>query len=219
MAIVLLQSWLLFIFSKVGKIKPATRSIAMEVIRAAYANGHKVRFLWGMSLTGSEHPSGRAIDFMVYDREAGDFIRNYIWNMRKRHHLRHVIWWQHITSTVVQPGKVRLMADRGSTTENHKDHVHAMWFDYEYEAPAVTDRHLVAYPGHQHWEKGKDDHHVEQIQKRLTQLGFYKGAIDGKFGPQTGKGVRAFQKKRGLTVDGYVGRKTWGALNIYNRAA
>ena len=76
---------------------------------------------------------------------------------------------------------------------------------------------LVPYPGHVHHATGPDDHHVEQIQKRITQLG-YPLTADSAFGPKTDAGVRWFQKLKGLTVDGRVGPKTWAALKIHNRA-
>ena len=78
-------------------------------------------------------------------------------------------------------------------------------------------RSLVPYPGHVHHLTGPDDHHVEQVQKRITQLG-YPLTADSAFGPKTDAGVRWFQKLKGLTVDGRVGPKTWAALKIYNRA-
>jgi hypothetical protein len=78
-------------------------------------------------------------------------------------------------------------------------------------------RALVPYPGHVHHAAGTDDHHVEQIQKRITQLG-YPLTADSAFGPKTDAGVRWFQRLKGLTVDGRVGPKTWAALKIYNRA-
>ena len=80
-----------------------------------------------------------------------------------------------------------------------------------------TGRALVPYPGHVHHLTGPDDHHVEQIQKRITQLG-YPLTADSAFGPKTEAGVRWFQKLKGLTVDGRVGPKTWAALKIHNRA-
>lgn len=80
-----------------------------------------------------------------------------------------------------------------------------------------TARALVPYPGHVHHLTGPDDHHVEQVQKRITQLG-YPLTPDSAFGPKTDAGVRWFQRLKGLTVDGRVGPKTWAALKIYNRA-
>ncbi|MGL5851642.1 MAG: hypothetical protein ACRCZD_12760 [Phycicoccus sp.] len=113
--------------SKLGSIQPATRSIAREVFDAASAAGHDIWFMWGMG-GGNEHGSGRALDLMVRNAEAGEWIRKYLWGHRVRLRLRHVIWAQTITSTRVQPGVRRRMADRGSVTENHYDHIH-VWFE------------------------------------------------------------------------------------------
>jgi N-acetyl-anhydromuramyl-L-alanine amidase AmpD len=77
-----------------------------------------------------------------------------------------------------------------------------------------TQAPLVPYPGHQHHIDSRDDHHVEQIQKRLKQLGHYTGPIDESFGPATRSAVIAFQRSKRLTADGFVGPKTWAALAI-----
>ena len=53
---------------------------------------------------------------------------------------------------------------------------------------------------------------VRNLQKRLTALGFDTGGIDGEFGKQTDAAVRAFQKAKGLTVDGVAGADTMAAL-------
>ena len=47
-----------------------------------------------------------------------------------------------------------------------------------------------------------------QIQKDLAKLGFYKGPINGKYGPMTRAAVRAFQKENGLAPDGKYGKIT-----------
>ena len=54
---------------------------------------------------------------------------------------------------------------------------------------------------------------VREVQKRLKELGYYKGSADGDFGPATEKAVIAFQKANGLTADGKVGEKTLAKLN------
>jgi putative chitinase len=43
------------------------------------------------------------------------------------------------------------------------------------------------------------------LQKELAAAGFYLGDIDGDFGP---KSIKAFQRSRGLMVDGVIGPKT-----------
>lgn len=54
---------------------------------------------------------------------------------------------------------------------------------------------------------------VRAVQKRLKELGYYKGAADGDFGPATEEAVKAFQKANGLTADGKVGQKTLAKMN------
>lgn len=49
---------------------------------------------------------------------------------------------------------------------------------------------------------------VRLVQKRLQELGYYTGSIDGDFGLSTDKAVKAFQKANGLTADGKIGPKT-----------
>ena len=54
---------------------------------------------------------------------------------------------------------------------------------------------------------------VELLQESLNALGFDSGAADGIFGDRTEGAVRAFQRSRGLGVDGVAGRgETWPAL-------
>ena len=55
---------------------------------------------------------------------------------------------------------------------------------------------------------------VKQIQTKLKNWGYYNGNIDGIFGSETEKAVKAFQRKNNLTVDGIVGDKTLKELGI-----
>ena len=62
------------------------------------------------------------------------------------------------------------------------------------------------------YRRGSKGEHIKQIQRRLKQLGHYRGKVDGGFGPGTEKAVRAFQRAQRLAVDGKVGVGTWAAL-------
>lgn len=55
---------------------------------------------------------------------------------------------------------------------------------------------------------------VRKIQSKLKQLGHYSGSVDGIYGTQTQKAVKAFQKKCGLTADGIAGPKTLKYLGL-----
>ena len=59
---------------------------------------------------------------------------------------------------------------------------------------------------------GMSDANVKMIQKRLSDLGFSIGNIDGIFGEKTKNAVMEFQRMRGLDADGIVGEKTWNVL-------
>jgi lysozyme len=59
-----------------------------------------------------------------------------------------------------------------------------------------------------------DDDDVRDLQAGLKRLGFYKGAVDGDFGPKTEAAVIDFQRVKGLTVDGLAGKATRAAIGI-----
>jgi N-acetylmuramoyl-L-alanine amidase len=53
---------------------------------------------------------------------------------------------------------------------------------------------------------------VARVQENLQIRGFYDGAIDGIFGPDTEAAVMEFQASAQLAADGVVGPATWQAL-------
>jgi hypothetical protein len=55
---------------------------------------------------------------------------------------------------------------------------------------------------------------VKNLQKRLKELGFNPGVIDGEFGPGVQAAVLAFQNSKGLLADGAAGPRTLSALGL-----
>ena len=62
-------------------------------------------------------------------------------------------------------------------------------------------------------KKGASGDSVKALQRRLKELGYYTGSVDGDFGENTEKAVKAFQQNNGLEVDGKAGSKTMTKLN------
>lgn len=72
-----------------------------------------------------DHPSGRAIDAMVYnDSATGQAMADWVRANASKYNVDYVIWNQRIWSVARSSEGWRFMADRGSATANHKDHVH-----------------------------------------------------------------------------------------------
>lgn len=63
-------------------------------------------------------------------------------------------------------------------------------------------------------KKGSRGPAVQELQQKLTSLGYSTNGVDGVFGLNTENAVRKFQKARKLTADGIVGPATKKALGI-----
>jgi peptidoglycan hydrolase-like protein with peptidoglycan-binding domain len=55
---------------------------------------------------------------------------------------------------------------------------------------------------------------VRNVQGRLRELGFYRGDIDGVWGPSTQTAIEQFQQGRGLQVNGQLNPVTMQALGL-----
>ena len=60
--------------------------------------------------------------------------------------------------------------------------------------------------------KGSSGDAVKKLQTKLKEKGFFTGTISGTYGTDTVDAVKAFQKSKGLTVDGIAGPNTQHAL-------
>ena len=66
------------------------------------------------------------------------------------------------------------------------------------------------------YRQGSTGDAVRIIQTKLSNWGYFSGAIDGIYGPKTEEAVKYFQRKNGLTADGVVGPATLRALGMSN---
>jgi len=61
--------------------------------------------------------------------------------------------------------------------------------------------------------QGNSGEDVKNVQQILKDNGYYNGPVNGNFSASTTSAVKAFQKAKGLTVDGIVGENTQSKLN------
>ena len=78
---------------------------------------------------------------------------------------------------------------------------------------AAAPRHLVVLAPGSGYQPAAGSTPVRALQRRLTDLGFAPGPIDGRYGPHTTLAVERFQHARGLTVDGIMGARSFTALD------
>ena len=63
---------------------------------------------------------------------------------------------------------------------------------------------------------GEESQDVRDMQSKLKSKGYYKGKVDGKFGPETRRAVRKFQEAIGITVDGKNKENAINFLKIFS---
>ena len=94
----------------------------------------------------------------------------------------------------------------GKTTDRGWTH-YAVPVGLDGDVPVPTTKPTI--------RRGSTGPYVVECQNDLIQLGYSVGSTgaDGKFGANTEKAVKSFQKEHGLSVDGIVGQMTWAALD------
>ena len=130
------------------------------------------------------------------------------------------------TSTVVAITLVVLAVlttSAAARTRPPHAHVSASWHGRAIQAPLPRPQRIRAVwpPG---WSAGAvgrgtgyvrpgGSRRVRDVQRRLTQIGYRPGPVDGLFGPRTEAATRWFQYKHGLPTSGRVGRLTLAVLH------
>jgi hypothetical protein len=61
---------------------------------------------------------------------------------------------------------------------------------------------------------GYADSTVAVVQRRLSELGYYHGVVDGVIGPRTRGAIAAFESRNGLAVDGTISRPLLNRLGL-----
>ena len=59
---------------------------------------------------------------------------------------------------------------------------------------------------------------VEEMQRRLMELGYFRDSVDGQFGPKTKEALINFQRENSLPANGVLDRKTREALYAQDAA-
>jgi uncharacterized protein YgiM (DUF1202 family) len=111
--------------SSLDKLEPNGKAAVLEV-RSKFPQITTIYGWRSSSDYSSDHPNGRAVDFMIPDYKnntaLGDAVAQYFIDNLSRVHGTYVIWRQRIWTPY--NGKWKAMEDRGSDTANHMNHVH-----------------------------------------------------------------------------------------------
>jgi putative peptidoglycan binding protein len=88
----------------------------------------------------------------------------------------------------------------------------ATYYDDGYSAEYAPDQYAPdARTNQPEYDAGSQ---VSNVQSALAREGYYDGAIDGRLGPATEKGLRRYQRDHGLPVTGNIDRAVTQALRL-----
>ena len=164
----------------------------------------------------------------------GDKIANMLVSVAKKYRIRHLIWYGRIYRTRYGTwGTLPGRNSRSSISDWHYDHIHVQFeanagkeFKFSGNAantPAYTPasaKTVRPFSINNLWaaiaaNPRYYDGNTTTVQAKLKALGYYKGKIDGYFGPETITAYAAFQRAQGYTgndADGIPGVKSLALL-------
>ena len=134
-----------------------------------------------------DHPSGRALDIMVGSLALGDAIKDYLFANNSVFQMQYALWKQAQWNDATNPIP---MADRGSPTQNHYDHVHAYFTDSPYPTAGFDYGPVPEGAGTAYFGAGGGSWFNPALQAAKAILGKItstifaplKGALNSKFG-------------------------------------
>ena len=197
---------------------------AREIYRATRSSMAHVWLGRGRDRTG-EHVTGRALDVIISSavgvratgtrKVNGDKLANWLVQNAKKWHIRQIIWFGRIYRTRYGNwGKLPGRDRNSSVSDWHYDHIHILFEDTKGDinpgdlvplssTPVATPnsaRTVRPFAIANLWwaiRSRRYDGNTTTVQGLLKKAGYYKGAIDGYFGPETVKAYAAWQRANG----------------------
>lgn len=192
--------------SKMGAVRKEVKEKVLQLIEESYQKGIFVQISSGQrTLTEQAH---------LYGKGRPD----YYWNGKRYGSHGNIV-------TYAKPGESNHHDGRAvDFFLVTKDGKKAIWTVNDRWIQAANIAKSLGFRWGGDWTSFKDYAHLElplnngrkateDIQKKLSRLGYSPGPIDGIFGRRTEKAVKAFQHNEDLEVDGIVGPITTQRLN------
>ena len=151
--------------------------------------------------SGSQHIKGKAIDCRFYKGNTSVSAKE-VCCKAQDYGFKGIAY---INANYVHLDNRTIGKYRGDETKGYSNNVGGDFYSYfgikKDEAKYNLTRTL---------KKGSKGDDVKQLQKTLIELGYSVGkyGADGSFGNDTGNAVKKFQKAKGITQDGLVGKNT-----------
>ena len=88
------------------------------------------------------------------------------------------------------------------------------YYDGDYYDNGYASSEYSQEPAQSEYDNGNADSSVSQVQAALAREGYYRGSIDGSFGPATRNALRRYQRNHGLDVTGQIDGSVIEALRL-----